>query len=260
MTYANILLEKDGPVATLTVNRPSRLNALNTETLRELLDASAALAADGGVRAVVVTGAGEKAFVAGADIKEMCEKTVLEALAFAELGHSFCASLEEMQKPVIAAVNGYALGGGCEIAIACDFAFASEKAVLGQPEVNLGIIPGFGGTQRLARKVPIGVAREMVFTGRSLSAQEALRVGLVNGVYPQAELLEKTRQVALSISEKGPLAVATAKRLLVSGPTIPLDPACELERRSFAALFASADQREGMRAFMEKRNPAFEGR
>jgi enoyl-CoA hydratase len=260
MSPQNILVAVDGPVATLTINRPTRLNALNTETLGELLEAARALAADAAVRAVILTGAGDKAFIAGADIKEMCEKSVLEALAFSELGHHFCSTLEQMDKPVIAAVNGYALGGGCELVLACDFAYASDKAVIGQPEVNLGIIPGFGGTQRLARRIPLGMAREMIVTGRSLSAEEALRVGLVNAVYPLDQLREKVSEVARTISEKGPLAVGAAKRLLRTGPGIPLEPACELERQSFAALFASEDQKEGMRAFMEKRPPGFKGK
>ncbi len=259
-TYDNLLLQAEGPVAVITINRPDRLNALNTATLQELLQAAEALAADPAVRVVIITGAGKRAFIAGADINEMADKTVLQAQRFAELGHRFCDLLERMDKPVIAAVNGYALGGGCEVAIACDFAYAAEGASLGQPEVTLGIIPGFGGTQRLLRRVPVGVAREMVLSGRSLRAKEALSVGLVNAVYPAEELMDRTRRVAERICENGPVAVSTAKRLMVTGLDLPLGAANELERRSFAGLFATEDQKEGMRAFMDKRDVNFQGR
>ena len=212
------------------------------------------------MRALVLTGAGDRAFVAGADITEMSEMTPLQALRFAEAGHRLGELLEAMEKPVIAAINGYALGGGCEVAMACDFALASEKATIGQPEVNLGIIPGFGGTQRMLRRVPIGMARELVYSGRSLSAEEALRVGLVNAIYPADELLPKAKELGKLIAGKGPLAVARCKRLMTAGLGLPLGAANELERQTFAALFASADQKEGMRAFLEKRSPSFQGR
>ena len=258
--FKNILLDLDGPLAQVTVNRPDRLNALNTATLEELVIAADRVAADGDIRAVVFTGAGDRAFIAGADITEMANKTVMEGLQFAELGHRLCSTLEHMTKPVIAAVNGYALGGGCEVAMACDFVYASETAAIGQPEVNLGIIPGFGGTQRLLRRIPVGMAREMVITGRSVKAAEALRIGLVNKVFAPDKLLRRTRATASRICEKGPLAVSTAKRLMVTGLDLPLDAANELERRSFAALFDTEDQKEGMQAFMEKRTAEFKGR
>ena len=258
--FSNILLTADGPVAQIMVNRPERLNALNTDTLQELLAAVKQVAADDALRALIFTGAGDKAFIAGADITEMADKTAMEALKFAELGHRLCDTLEQMTKPVIAAVNGYALGGGCELAMACDFVYASENATLGQPEVNLGIIPGFGGTQRLLRRIPVGMAREMVITGRSVKAAEALRIGLVNKVFAPDKLLRRTRATASRICEKGPLAVSTAKRLMVTGLDLPLDAANELERRSFAALFDTEDQKEGMQAFMEKRTAEFKGR
>ncbi len=258
--YKNILLSVDGPLAQITVNRPQRLNALNTATLRELVAAAERVAADDSVRVLVLSGAGDRAFIAGADIVEMADKTVMEGLEFAELGHRLCTTLEQMTKPAIAAVNGYALGGGCEVAIACDFVYASDTATIGQPEVNLGIIPGFGGTQRLLRRVPVGMAREIVFTGRSIKANEALRIGLVNAVYPADKLMRRTLAAAHRICEKGPLAVSTAKRLMVTGLDLPLDAANELERRSFAALFDTEDQKEGMKAFMEKRAAEFKGR
>ena len=260
MSYENILYEIDGNLAVITINRPERLNALNTATLEELLAAARDVAANSDVRVVIITGVGKRAFIAGADIREMADKTVLEAQRFAELGHRFCSTLERMSKPVIAAINGYALGGGCEIAIACDFAYASERATLGQPEVTLGIIPGFGGTQRLLRRIPVGMARELVLSGRSLHAKEALAVGLVNAVYPPDKLMAKVRSAAERICENGPVAVSTAKRLMVTGMDLPLGAANELERRSFSALFATEDQKEGMRAFMEKRDVNFKGK
>lgn len=260
MSYENIALRIDGPVATIVIDRPRRLNALNTATLLELLDAVATVGADDALRVVVVTGAGDRAFIAGADVNEMVDKTYLEALRFAELGHRVCEALEEVEKPVIAAIGGYALGGGCEIAIACDFAYASTEAVIGVPEVNLGIIPGFGGTQRLLRRIPAGMAREMVITGRRLTAEEALAVGLVNAVYPPDELMPRVEETAARIAKKGPLAVARAKRLMVAGQDSPLAAANILERQSFAGLFATDDQKEGMRAFLNKRDPDFRGR
>ena len=258
--FVNITLQMEQAVAVITVTRPDRLNALNTATLEELVVAADLVAADDAVRVVVLTGAGTKAFIAGADINEMAGKSVLQALHFAELGHRVCSKLEGMDKPVIAAINGYALGGGCELAMACDFAYASERASIGQPEVNLGIIPGFGGTQRLLRRVPAGIARELVITGRPIKAAEALRIGLVNAVYPKDELLERVMDTAARICDSGPVAVATAKRLMITGADLPLAAANELERRSFAALFDTEDQAEGMQAFMDKRDAQFKGR
>ena len=258
--FENIVLSTEGQLAQITVNRPERLNALNTATLEELVVAAERVAADEELRVVVFTGAGDRAFIAGADIVEMANKTVMEGLRFAELGHHLCSTLERMTKPVIAAINGFALGGGCELAMACDIVYASETATIGQPEVNLGIIPGFGGTQRLLRRIPVGMAREMVFTGRSIKAAEALRIGLVNAVYTPEKLMRRTLATAHRICEKGPLAVSTAKRLMVTGLDLPLDAANELERRSFAALFDTEDQKEGMQAFMEKRTAEFKGR
>lgn len=254
-----LLRERDGGTVVLTMNRPEKLNALNEALVRALHDAVVELDADMSVRVVVLTGAGEKAFVAGADIAAMSEMSTTAAKAFADLGHAVGERLERAHFPVIAAVNGFALGGGCELALACDFAYASDKAKFGQPEVNLGVVPGFGGTQRLTRRVGIGRARELVYTGDTLDAYEALRIGLVNAVVPAGELLAKVRDVAKKIEAKGPLAIAQAKRLVYRGEDVPLAVANELEAQAFSALFGSLDQREGMKAFLEKRKATFTG-
>jgi len=257
---STVLLDRDGHVATLTLNRPDKLNALNAELLGELGARLDELAADADVRVVILTGAGEKAFAAGADIAAMSEMSPAQAKAFADAGHRIGAAMEGARFPIVAAINGFALGGGCELALACDFAYASDKAKLGQPEVTLGVIPGFGGTQRLARRVGAGRARELCMTGDAIGAEEALRIGLVNAVVPHAELLARVRAVAAKIASKGPLAIAAVKRVVLRGADLPLPEANELEASAFAALFESADQREGMRAFLEKRPAAFRGR
>ena len=256
-----VLVSQDGPIATVTLNRPDKLNAINAALMSELGRIFEALVRGGGepVRCAILTGAGEKAFAAGADIAEMRALTVAQAKAFADLGHRVGALIEAAPFPVIAAVNGFALGGGCELALACDFIWASDRAKLGQPEVNLGVIPGFGGTQRLARRVGVGRARELVYTGDVIDAQQALAIGLVNGVVPGAELLPKVREIAAKIAAKGPLAIAQAKRTVLRGVDVDLITANELESQAFASLFGSADQREGMGAFVEKRKPAFRG-
>jgi enoyl-CoA hydratase len=254
------VVARDGAVATLTLNRPDKLNALNEKLLVELRDALAHLAEDRGVTALILTGAGEKAFAAGADIARMADMSAAEARGFAELGHAVGARIEQAHFVVIAAVNGFALGGGCELALACDFIYASDKAKFGQPEVNLGVIPGFGGTQRLARRVGIGRARELCYTGDTVDAAEALRIGLVNAVVPHAELMTRVRAVAAKIAGKGPLAIAQCKRVMLRGEDVPLVTASELEAQAFAALFGTSDQREGMKAFLEKRAAKFEGK
>jgi enoyl-CoA hydratase len=254
-----VLTERTDAIVTLTLNRPDKLNALNEALLLELRQIVLDLDHDRGVRAVILTGAGDKAFAAGADIEAMREMTPAQARLFAELGHFVGARIEQAHFPVIAAVNGFALGGGCELALACDFIYASDKAKLGQPEVNLAVTPGFGGTQRLARRVGIGRARELCYTGDMIGADEALRIGLVNAVVPHAELLPKVRGVAAKIAQKGPLAIAQCKRVLLRGEDIPLPAANELEVQAFASLFGSKDQREGMSAFLEKRQPTFAG-
>jgi enoyl-CoA hydratase len=259
-TYDTILCERDGAIATVTLNRPGKLNALNEALLKEVLDAWTELDRDAGVRAAVLTGAGQKAFAAGADIAAMSDLSTTKAKAFAELGHAVAARLEEAHFPVVGAVNGFALGGGCELALACDFLYASDKARFGQPEVTLGVIPGFGGTARLARRVGIGRARELCMTGDLIGADEALRIGLVNAVVPQADLLGHALAAAHKIAKSAPLAVTQCKRVLLRGEGLPLAAACEVEAQAFAALFGTRDQREGMKAFLEKRSVEFEGR
>ncbi len=256
---STVLRQEHGAVVLLTLNRPDKLNALNAELLGELEATFRELAGNPAVRAVVITGAGEKAFAAGADIAAMQAMTAAQARSFSGVGHAAFRAMESAAFPVIGAVNGFALGGGCELALACDFLYASDRAKFGQPEVNLGVIPGFGGTQRLARRVGIARARELCFTGALIGADEALRIGLVNAVLPGAELLAHALAAAANIAEKGPLAVAQAKRVLQQGEGVPLAVANELETQAFAALFGTGDQREGMQAFVEKRAATFRG-
>jgi enoyl-CoA hydratase len=253
-------VSRDDGVAVLTVNRPDALNALDAETLGALRDRLVEVADEPDVRVVVLTGAGDRAFIAGADIEYMSGLDVDEAKRWGALGQEAGRLLETMPKPTIAAVNGFALGGGCELALACDFRYAARNAKLGQPEVNLGIIPGWGGTQRLARTVGIGVAKELVLTGRMVDAEEALRIGLVNAVFDQGELVEKTLQSARALAAKGPLALAAAKSAL--NRALAGDHAENLEREAedFGELFASEDAKEGMTAFAEKREARFTGR
>lgn len=261
MSDQNLLLEQPEPgVCLLTVNRPKALNALNAATLDELLNALATVAGDAAARALLMTGAGERAFVAGADIAEMAGFTAAQAQAFSERGMRVMSALEALPVPVIALVNGYALGGGCELALACDWIIASENAVFGQPEVNLGIPPGFGGTQRLARIVGRARALELVTTARQLRAAEALAIGLVNEVVPAAALRERGLEVARTIAAKGPQAVRLAKQAVHRGLDQDLAGGCAYETAAFALAFATADQQEGMRAFLEKRAAKFSGR
>jgi len=257
-TYETITVAHEEGIAVLTLNRPDKLNALNELLLVEFRGAILALSQNRTVRALIVTGAG-KAFAAGADIAAMSEMPTTIAKAFADAGHAVGDALESAPFPSIAAVNGFALGGGCELAMACDFIYASDKAKFGQPEVNLGVIPGFGGTQRLARRVGLGKARELCYTGDVIGAEEALRIGLVNAVYPLEELLPAAREVAKKIATKGPLAIAQCKRVIGRGADLPLERASELEAQAFALLFGTSDQREGMKAFIEKRPAKFTG-
>ena len=250
----------DGPVATVTVNRPRALNALDAATLRALTEAFTALEATPGVRCVILTGAGDKAFVAGADVKAMAAMTSAEAGALAALSHRLGEIMAGMSAPVIAAVNGFALGGGCELALCCDFIYASRAAKFGQPEVGLGVIPGLGGTQRLPRRIGLARAAELLYTGAVIDADEALRLGLVNAVVDADALLPRARAVADAIAARAPLAVAAAKRAAREGAELPLSAALELERTLFAGLFGTADQREGMRAFVEKRAATWSGK
>lgn len=259
MAYENLLIENRDHVALLTINRPKALNSLNSAVLDELSAAFHALNDDPGVRAVVVTGAGEKAFVAGADIAEMADMNVQQALAFARKGQSLVNFVGKMKKPVIAAVNGFALGGGLEMALACDFAYASENAKVGLPEVTLGIMPGFGGTQKLGRLLGRSRANELVFTGKMLSAAEAKEWGVVNAVFPAGELVEKALETAQKIAANAALGVAHAKEAVKSGLDMSEADGINYEAIQFASLFATADQKEGMKAFLEKRKPAFAG-
>ncbi|MEO0323100.1 MAG: enoyl-CoA hydratase-related protein [Myxococcota bacterium] len=245
-------------VAVLTIDRPEALNAMNAALL-QALDAALATLETGEVRAAILTGTG-KAFVAGADIAAMAEMSVADAQAFSRFGHRVARRLEEAPFPTLAAVNGFALGGGCELALACDFIYASEKAKLGLPEVGLGVVPGWGGTQRLPRRVGVGHARELVFSGRVIDAAEALRIGLVNAVFAPDALLDAAQATAREVAAKGPCAVRAAKRLMLEGPEQSLTEANAAEVRAFGKLFGTADQREGMQAFLGKRAPAFEGR
>jgi enoyl-CoA hydratase len=251
-----IAVERDGGVAIVTIDRREALNALDPPTLTELRDRLAEQAEDAEARAVVLTGAGDRAFVAGADIKAMAAMDIEQAQAWGALGHETATLLETMPKPTIAAVNGFALGGGCELALACDVRYASAAARLGQPEVTIGIIPGWGGTQRLPRAVGIGRAKELIMTGRLVDAEEALRIGLVNAVFPPEELLVKSLELARELAAKSPLVLAAAKQAM--NRTLYGDLGAEAE--AFAGLFGSDDQREGMAAFIEKRPPEFTGR
>jgi enoyl-CoA hydratase len=240
-------------VAVVTIDRQDALNALDVETLTELRDRLRELSTDPKVRAVVLTGAGEKAFVAGADIKYMSGLGSKEAKGWGGLGHETGRLLETMAKPTIAAINGFALGGGCELALACDIRYASSRARLGQPEINLGIVPGWGGTQRLARLCGIGVAKELIFTGRTVAAEEALRIGLVTAIADP--VLDKAVETAHELTAKSSLALALAKRLVNMSPG-----ALDTEADEFGELFTSADAKEGLTAFAEKRVPRFLGR
>ncbi len=251
--------ERQGPVAVLTLNRPDVLNSLDRATLEALRDAAAAIDGDRDVRAVVVTGAG-RAFAAGADIEQMSGMTPLEGEAFGRLGHATFASFEALSVPTIAAVNGFALGGGCELALACDFIYASSKARFGQPEVNLGLLPGFGGTSRLVRRVGIAWAKEIILGGENLKADEALRIGLANRVFEPEELMPAAIAMGETMASKGPVAVALAKRVMQQGQDADLPTANALEQNAFGLVFASDDRSEGMAAFLEKRDPAFTGR
>ncbi len=255
--YENLLYEREDFIVTLTVNRPRVLNALNRKTLVELRRAFFEFRHDHDARVLIITGAGDKGFVAGADIAEMADLNQEEAEDFARLGQGLTAEIESIPKAVIAAVNGYALGGGCELAMACDFILASDNAKFGQPEVNLGLIPGFGGTQRLARIIGRANAKQLIFTGQRINAERALHLGLANAVYPQRELMANAREIATTIASKGPLAVGAAKRSLNRGYDLTLEVGMEFEAMLFGSMFKTDDMREGTAAFLEKRRPTF---
>ena len=261
MDYENILLEQvESGIYKLTINRPRSFNSLNSATLDEIYAAGEQLANTPEARALLITGAGEKAFVAGADIPEMKDKTALEGQIFSQKGMRAFRRLETLDIPVIAVVNGYCLGGGCELAMSCDWIIASDKAQFGQPEVNLGVTPGFGASQRLPRLIGRAKAMELLVTGRQIKAAEALEWGLVNHVYPADELMENSLETARFICQKGPVAVRLVKQAVQRGQDIDLENACLLESEVFGLCFSSEDQKEGMGAFLEKRTPEFKAR
>ncbi len=256
----NLLCEIDKNIAVVTINRPQSMNALNPATLEEILELFGELALKDELVGVIITGAGDKAFVAGADISAMQGYDALAGRRLGRLGHRVMDAVSSFAKPVIAAVNGFALGGGCELALACDIRICSENARFGQPEVNLGVIPGFGGTQRLPRLVGTGYALELLLTGDMIDAREAHRIGLVNRVVVQDQLMEVCLGIMEKISSKGPLAVALCKEAVKSGMEMDIARACRYEADLFGVCFASEDQTEGMKAFLEKRSAAFKGR
>ncbi|TMQ54715.1 MAG: hypothetical protein E6K75_10205 [Candidatus Eisenbacteria bacterium] len=258
-TYENLILEIQDRVARVTISRPKVLNALNEKTVREIHAVFSSLRENADVGVVILTGAGEKAFVAGADINELAVMTPLQGEASSKLGQAALREIETLGKPVIAAINGFALGGGCELALACHMRFASENAKLGLPEVGLGIIPGYGGTQRLPRIVGLGRALELITTGNMIDAQEALRIGLVNHVFPQADLIPACEKIAQAILGKGALAIRYALDAAVRGVESDLTQGLEREAGHFGLLAATADMHEGLKAFLEKRKPNFTG-
>lgn len=260
MAYENLIVEKKPPIGYITVNRPKVLNALNIKTVLELNDAFQDMAQDDDIRVVILTGSGEKSFVAGADISEFENLTPDGAREYAVRGQRLLNLIERLGKPVIAAINGYALGGGCEIAMACTIRVASENAKIGQPEVGLGLIPGYGGTQRLPRLVGKGRAYEMILTGDPIDAARAEQIGLVNKVVPQANLIEECQKIGLAIARRAPLAVRYCLEAVDRGLNGSLDDGLALEANLFGLVFGSEDCREGVRAFLEKRKPEFKAR
>lgn len=244
--------EAEGQIGILTIDRPKALNALNSQVLDDLNEALDQVDVDV-IRALIITGAGEKSFVAGADIAQMSGLTKAEGQAFGKKGNDTFRRIETFPIPVIAAVNGFALGGGCEIAMSCDIRICSENAMFGQPEVGLGITPGFGGTQRLARIVPVGIAKEIIYSARNIKADEAYRIGLVNHVYPIEELIPAAKKLAANIAKNGPIAVRNSKKAINEGLAVDMDKAIVIEEELFGDCFETHDQREGMGAFLEKR-------
>lgn len=259
MAYENIIYEVNEGIATITFNRPKALNALNAALLAELSRALDDIAADEDIRVLILTGAGDKSFVAGADISELATFDSLKAKAFARRGHDIINKLQQLPIAVIAAVNGFALGGGTEISIACDFIYASENAKFGQPEINLGVIPGFGGTQRLPRLVGTNVAKELIFTGKMISANEALQLGLANRVIAHDSLMDEVLETARAIASKGKVSLREAKQAINKGLDVDLASACGIEIDAFSLCYASPDAKEGTRAFLEKRQAEFKG-
>ena len=260
MEFTNLLFENKDGVAIITLNRPKALNALDQATLEELNQIADRIAQDTSVKVVIITGSGEKAFVGGADITQMQPMTAIESRYFSKFGQGVFNKIENLPQPVIAAINGYALGGGCELAMACDVRFASDKAKFGQPEVTLGITPGFAGTQRLARLVGKGRAKELLYTGEIINADEAYRIGLVNKVVPAEELMSVVKALAEKILSRAPIAVQLCKAAVNEGLDTDLETGTAYEAEVFALCFATADQKEGMGAFVEKRKAQFIGK
>ena len=259
MSYENIIFEIDEKVAVIKFNRPKSLNAINTDVLAELSDALSKIEHDGEIGALLLTGEGDKSFVAGADISQMVNLSPIQLRKFSRDGQEVLFSLEELAIPVIACVNGFALGGGTEIAMACDFIYASENAKFGQPEITLGVIPGFGGTQRLSRLVGKAMAKELCMTGVIISAQEAKEIGLVNKVFPPDALWEESLKVARGMAEKGKVSMRATKRCIDRGYDVDMHSGSYMESDAFALCMASPDGKEGMTAFLEKRKPTFKG-
>ena len=260
MEFKFILYEKSEGVATITLNRPEALNAFSKDVVAEVLTALEDIKADENVRVAVLTGAGEKAFSAGADIKAMIGMTALRARELSLMGEKLCVALESLEKPVIAAINGFALGGGLEVAMSCDLRIASETARVGQTEINIGLIPGWGGTQRLTRLVGVGKAKELVFTGRMIDAKTAEQLGIVNMVVPAEKFRETVKQFASDLAQKAPVALKVAKALISKGADIGLESALALEREGFGVVASTEDLQEGVKAFTEKRKPTFKNK
>jgi len=259
MAFEQIILADKGHIRIITLSRPKVLNALNKRMLLELEKALMEIESNKGIRCVIITGAGEKSFVAGADVLEMKSMNPIEAEIFSSLGHRVFDMIGSLRIPVIAAINGYALGGGLELALACDFIFASENSSFGLVETKLGLIPGFGGIGRLSRRVGVSLAKEMIFASVQISATEALRVGLINHLVSEGEVVQAARSLAEKIAERGPLAVAASKKLLKETEESSLSVTNSLEKSAFALLFASRDHHEGINAFLDKRTPSYEG-
>ena len=259
MTYENILFQVDDGIATITFNRPKALNALSAALMDEFACAIHEIAENEDIRVLILTGAGTKSFVAGADITELAKQNPLQAKYFTEKGQDTINRLQQLPIPVIAAVNGFALGGGCEIALVCDFIYASENAKFGLPEINLGLIPGFGGTQRLPRLIGTNMAKEMIFTGKMIKAEEAQKIGLVNKVCPAETLMDEAIQTAKTIMSKGKISIRAAKQAINNGLNSDLATGCRFEIDAFSLCLASEDAKEGTSAFLEKRKPDFKG-
>ena len=259
MSFENIILEVDTPIATIFFNRPKALNALNNALFDDLDTALDQVRKNTDIKVLILTGAGDKAFVAGADIAELEKMNPLEGKSFSRKGQKVFSKIEDLPIPVIAAVNGFALGGGLEAALGCDFIYASDKALFGLPEINLGLIPGFGGTQRLARRAGVNRAKELVFTGKNIKAQTALEYGIVNKVIEPDKLMEEVLKIANLIASKGKVALRSAKEVMQNGLNTDLETGCRIENDVFGLNMASEDAKEGTRAFLEKRKPVFKG-